>query len=276
MGVIEVIVIKSPAKLNLFLNIINKRNDGYHNIETYFQFVSLYDEISLNLIPGNKIDFRCNNKTLSNSKNLCVKAAELLKKNIKLKKNLNASIFLKKNIPVGGGLGGGSSNAAMVLMGLNQLWGSYFTKNELIEMGKELGSDVPVFISGFSAYGKETGTLLTAHELDRKFFLIIYPKIHVSSKAMYCKYEIKDCIKSINLDNMHHNIGFNSFENLLCSEFSEIKSLLELLRKNGNGAVSGSGSCLFSIFDNEDSAQKFSKLIPEKYETYVVHSLNRI
>ena len=87
MGVIEVIVIKSPAKLNLFLNIINKRNDGYHNIETYFQFVSLYDEIWLNSISGNKIDFRCNKKTLSNSKELCVKATEILKKNIKLKKN---------------------------------------------------------------------------------------------------------------------------------------------------------------------------------------------
>ena len=106
---------KSPAKINLFLNIIEKRDDGYHNIETYFQFINLYDVIHINSIPGNVIEFSSNNKSLSGSNNLCVKAAEILRDYIKPKNSLNASIKLIKNIPIGAGLGGGSSNAATVL-----------------------------------------------------------------------------------------------------------------------------------------------------------------
>lgn len=267
---------KSPAKINLFLNIIDKRDDGYHNIETYFQFINLYDEIHINSISGNVIEFSSNNKSLSASGNLCVKAAEILKDYIKPKNSLNASIKLIKNIPIGAGLGGGSSNAATILLGLNDLWQCNLKKSELISLGKELGSDVPVFINGFSAFGFDTGISLVQHSIEKKFFLVIYPRIHVSSKIMYSKYKIKDCIKHINLDNMHHNIGYNSFEELLCFEHPEIKELLNLLRKNGNGSISGSGSCLFSIFDNEESARNMSKFIPNKYQTYIVHSLNRI
>ena len=115
-------LLKSPAKINLFLNIVKKRNDGFHNIETYFQIISLYDEIILNIIPGAKIDFTSDNTFMSCDDNLCVRAAELLRNYVEGGVNPNASIRLLKNIPVGGGLGGGSSNAAFVLLGLNELW----------------------------------------------------------------------------------------------------------------------------------------------------------
>lgn len=269
-------ILKSPAKINLFLNIVKKRNDGYHDIETYFQFVNLYDEITLDIITGSKISFSSNNDLISNNDNLCVKAVEIFKKYIGISPGLNVSIKLLKNIPIGGGLGGGSSNAASVLLGLNKLWQCNLEIKELLLLGKKLGSDVPVFINGFSAYGEKTGTDLTSFNIEKKYFLIVDPKIQVSSKKMYEKYEIKDCVKHINLDNMHENIGFNSFERLLCDENPEIEDLLIILRKFGNGSVSGSGGCLFSIFENEDSAKNIRKHIPEKYSTYIVHSLNRI
>lgn len=270
-------ILKSYAKINLFLNIINKRNDGFHNIETFFQFVSLYDEISLNRCSKPLIKFSSNNSDLLEKGNLCTDAADLLRQYVNGKEKLGVSINLKKNIPIGGGLGGGSSNAAAVLLGLNELWGCNLKKNVLMDLGKNLGSDVPVFIDGYSAYGKDTGTTLIRHNIKKKFFfVIIYPGIHVSSKTMYRKYEINDCIKHINLDNMHLNIGFNSFEDLLCQMYPEIEEILGILRKNGNGSVSGSGSCLYSVFDDEESAFNMRKLIPEKYQTYIVHSLNRI
>ena len=269
-------ILKSYAKINLFLNIVNKRDDGFHNIETFFQFVSLFDEISFNSISKSSINFSTNNNDLSKKENLCIDAADLLRHYVNGKNDLGVSINLKKNIPIGGGLGGGSSNAATVLLGLNKLWGCSLKKNELMNLGRKLGSDVPVFIDGYSSYGKDTGTSLVRHNTEQKFFVIVYPGIHVSSKTMYDKYEIKDCIKHINLDNMHQNIGFNSFEDLLCAQNPEIKDLLQTLRKYDNGSVSGSGGCLFSMFDDEVSAQNISKLIPKKYQTYIVHSLNRI
>ena len=268
-------ILKSPAKINLFLNVVNKRKDEYHNIETYFQFVNLYDKIILHPISGSTIKFRTNIKSLL-SNNICIKAAELLRNSVSNNEKLNVSIELIKNIPIGGGLGGGSSNAASVLLGLNDLWNCNLKKSELIDLGAKLGSDVPVFINGFSAYGKGTGTSLTEYKLDKKYFLIVDPKIHVSSKIMYGKYKIKDCIKHINLDNMHEYIGFNSFESLLCDEYSEIKDILDILRTNNNCSVSGSGSCLFSIFDDEIKAKNARELLPKKYQTYVVHSLNNI
>lgn len=269
-------ILRSPAKINLFLNIIKKRNDSYHNIETYFQFVNLYDEITLDATTGSKINFSSNSDLICDDDNLCVKAAKILKNYVAGGFDYNVSIKLLKNIPIGGGLGGGSSNAASVLLGLNDLWKCDLKKEELLSLGEKLGSDVPVFINGFSAYGENTGNQLTNYSFDKKYFLIVDPGIHVSSKIMYEKYEIKDCIKRINLDNMHQNIGFNSFENLLCKENSEIKDLLQILRRFGNGSVSGSGGCLFSMFDDEDGAKNISKHISDKYRTYIVHSLNRI
>ena len=115
-------ILKSYAKINLFLNIVNKRDDGFHNIETFFQFISLYDEISFSKTTDRFIKFSSNNKLLSDKENLCIDAASLLRDYVDKKNKLGVSINLKKNIPIGGGLGGGSSNAATVLLGLNKLW----------------------------------------------------------------------------------------------------------------------------------------------------------
>ena len=188
-------ILNSPAKLNLFLNIVSKRGDGYHNIETYFQFVNLYDQIKIEEIEGNVIKFNTNSEILLGSNNLCLKAALILKDCLKKKSLPAVSINLEKKIPIGGGLGGGSSNAASVLLGLNKIWDCNLKKDELIKLGSKLGSDVPVFINGFSAYAEGTGNKITKYDFEKKYFLIIDPGIHVSSKLMYEKFKIKDCIK---------------------------------------------------------------------------------
>ena len=177
------ITLKSPAKINLFLNIVEKRKDSYHNIETYFQLINLYDQISFKLIPGSKIKFFSNNSKLSNIDNLCIDAAEILRNYMRKENSLNVSIDLQKNIPIGGGLGGGSSNAASILLGLNNLWKCNLPINELSALGKKLGSDVPVFINGYSAFGK-------SDFYQEKTVAFAY-KFNISSAADKCSKSLK-------------------------------------------------------------------------------------
>ena len=269
-------ILKSPAKINLFLNIIGKRKDGYHEIQTYFQLINLFDEIHISEISNSGVIFKSNNENINPNDNLCITAANLLSKKIGRNSIKGIEIDLQKNIPIGAGLGGGSSNAASVLLGLNKLWECNLSKKDLISIGKELGADVPVFINGSSAYAKGIGSEIEDFYVQAKFFLLVYPLINVSTNEMYKKFSIGDCITDINLDNMHENIGFNSFEAILCEEYPEINSTLSLMRKHNNGYVSGSGSCLYSIFDKEEDARNARELFPSEYQTYIVHSLNKV
>ena len=269
-------VLNSPAKINLFLNILKKRDDGYHDIQTYFQFIDLYDRITITENSTNDITFKSNNSDIDIEDNLCCKAVKILQEKIGCQKNRGVDIYLEKNIPIGAGLGGGSSNAASILIGLNKLWMCNLSKNELAIMGEKLGADVPAFINGVPAYATGIGTNLRNFSIEKKFFLVVYPLIDISTTKMYQSYLPEDLVKHINIDNMCENIGFNSFEPLLCKEYPEIKETLSIMRENSNGYVSGSGSCLFSIFDNEEDAKKAREFVSKSYQTYIVHSINNI
>ena len=269
-------ILKSPAKINLFLNILGKRDDGFHEIQTFFQFINLYDQITISETSSKNIIFTSNNSDIDPKNNLCLKAVEIFQEKIGNNSRKNVEIFLEKNIPVGAGLGGGSSNAASILTGLNQLWACNLSKNDLANMGEKLGADVPAFINGVTSYATGIGNNLQNFSLENKFFLVVYPLINVSTAKMYQKYLPESSVKQINIENIRENIGFNSFEPLLCEEYPEIKETLSIMRKNYNGYVSGSGSCLFSIFDKEEDAKKAQEFIPKSYQTYIVHSINNI
>ena len=144
-------ILKSPAKINLFLNIIGKRKDGYHDIQPFFQLINLFDEIHISEISSSGVVFKSNNEDIDPNDNLCISAANLLYKKIGRNSTKGIEIDLQKNIPIGAGLGGGSSNAASVLQGLNKLWECNLSKKELISIGKEFGADVPAFINVSSA-----------------------------------------------------------------------------------------------------------------------------
>ena len=270
------IILKSPAKINLFLNILGKRDDGFHEIQTFFQFINLYDQITISETSNKNIVFKSNNSDIDPNNNLCLKAVEILQEKIGKKIRKNVEIFLEKKIPIGAGLGGGSSNAAAILTGLNQLWMCNLSKNDLAAMGEKLGADVPAFINGVPAYATGIGSNLQNFSIENKFFLVVYPLINVSTAKMYQKYVPESSAKQINIGNIHENIGFNSFEPLLCKEYPEIKETLSIMRKSYNGYVSGSGSCLFSVFDNKEDAKKAKEFIPKSYQTYIVHSINNI
>ena len=173
-------ILKSPAKINLFLNILRKRDDGFHEIQTFFQFINLYDQITISETSSKNIIFTSNNSDIDPKNNLCLKAVEIFQEKIGNNSRKNVEIFLEKNIPIGAGLGGGSSNAASILTGLNQLWACNLSKNDLATMGEKLGADVPAFINGVPAYATGIGSNLQNFSLENKFFLVVYPLINVS------------------------------------------------------------------------------------------------
>ena len=259
------IISKSPAKLNLFLDILSKRTDGYHDIRTVFQKVSLRDELHITILKRG-IEVTCDNpKVPANEGNLAYKAAQSMLNQYNIKDGV--SIEIKKNIPVAAGLGGGSSNAASTIMGINQLFGLGITKQELMKTGSTIGADVPFFIFGKTALATGIGDKLETIEVTPKpWLLLITPDIPISTAWAYSNLRL-------GLTNKHINITIPS----CITQFSEIITLLsndlekvsisrypiirkirdELINKGAKGSLmSGSGSTVFGIFQSEDDAKE--------------------
>ena len=188
----SLIELKSPAKINLYLKVLQKKDDGYHNIETCFQYIDLYDHMSFKN-SENGISIESNNAFLECSNNTIYQSAKLLADIGDISSGVN--IKIEKNIPIGAGLGGGSSNAASTIVALNKLWGLGLNKNKMLEIAKKIGADVPFFIYGDNAYGKGIGDTLEFKESIRDKILLIDPKINNSSAEMF---ELFDNFKQSN------------------------------------------------------------------------------
>jgi len=173
----------SPAKINLFLHINSKRKDGYHNLQSIFQLLDYYDELSFNLRQDGVIVRTSGNEGVPQNQDLIIKAANELRHATGT--NLGANISVVKNIPAGGGLGGGSSNAATTLIALNQLWGTGYSKQQLSTIGLSLGADVPIFIAGHSAWAEGVGEHLTPVEIPQPWYLVITPDCQVSTAEIF-------------------------------------------------------------------------------------------
>lgn len=264
----------SPAKINFGLKILSLRKDGYHEIETILQQVRLSDFIHFEETPGT-IRFTCNEKSLTSNENLVYQAALLLTHRFNL--NLGVSIHLEKNIPISAGLGGGSSNAAVTLWGLNKLWKINLQQSQLIEMAKELGSDVPFFLFGARAIGKGRGDELTSlPNYEKNTLLLVNPGIQISTAWVYKNLNLgltnnqKD-IKLLALSLSRGDIQqlgkllFNDLESVLLPRFPILGEIKTLLFESGaaGSLVSGSGSTVFAVFENLEQAQEAAKTFKE-------------
>ena len=177
-----------PAKLNLFLHIVGQRDDGYHELETIFQFLDYSDTLTIKITNDNKISLLTPIEGVENENNLIVKAARLLQEKITLEKStftFGADIQLKKILPMGGGLGGGSSNAATVLLALNTLWKTQLSTEKLADIGLTLGADVPIFIHGFAAFAQGIGEILTPVQPKEYWYLVSKPSCSISTQAVF-------------------------------------------------------------------------------------------
>lgn len=268
------IEIKAPAKINFGLNIVSKRNDGFHNLETIFYPINdLFDIIKIE--KSERFLFTCVNKELESDKNnLILKAVKLLEKIHS--KSFAVNIHLEKNIPIGAGLGGGSSDAAAVLISLNEMFQLGIKHDQMIDYALQLGSDVPFFIKAKPAIGTSRGEVLKHIDFEINYpILIVNPGIHISTKEAfqniipkassytYFSNEIND-LKNWNLV---REIIKNDFEDFVFAKYPEVKKIKELMYKNGAlfSLMSGSGSTVYGVFENIERAENTSVKFPKNY-----------
>lgn len=281
------ISLKSRAKINLSIDVIGKREDGYHIVEMIMQTIDLYDDIKLKELEEDNITIKseCSYIPL-NEDNIVYKAAKLIKEKMDIKKGIE--IFIKKNIPVAAGMAGGSSNAAAVLVGLNELWKLGLSKDELRELGLKLGADVPFCIEGGTALAEGIGEKLTYIKGINKDvnILVCKPDIFVSTKEVYQSLDIKNIekrpdnklliekLKNDDIVSVSNNM-VNVLEEVTSKKYSDIKVIENIIAKNGamGTMMSGSGPTVFGFFDNEEKAKRARVELLENYsQVYVVTS----
>lgn len=268
----------SPAKVNLFLHITSKRNDGYHNLQTIFQLLDYCDEIDFNERNDRQINRIYGNEDISSDKDLIIQSA--LKMQKLAPSNSGVDIGVTKKIPLGGGLGGGSSNAATTIIALNKLWKLKLTKKELISIGEEIGADVPVFIDGRSSWAEGIGEILSPINLPDYFYLVVSINKHISTQEIFSHKALtmsplQRKITDFSLVSNPHNDCLDAAIELE----SEIKDALMHLNLTENhidqARMTGSGSCVFVAFENENDALIAKDKLPSKWLGFVAKAINQ-
>ncbi|MGO2010704.1 MAG: 4-(cytidine 5'-diphospho)-2-C-methyl-D-erythritol kinase [Pseudoalteromonas sp.] len=261
----------APAKLNLFLHINGKRSDGYHELETLFTFLNFGDELTFTQTENNEIEVSGDTHNIELHDNLIYKAALLLKKHTQIDKG--AKINLIKKLPMGGGVGGGSSDAASTLLGLNKLWDTRLSKAQLAEIGLQLGADVPVFINGKSALAQGVGEQLSEVILPEKWYCVVHPKQHVSTAQIFTHPDLKRDTKKLKGEWQQHHVC-NDCEPLVKKLCPEVEKTLQWLLKYAPSKMTGTGSCCFVEFSTQKEAQQVLADLPHKWDGFIANSVN--
>jgi 4-diphosphocytidyl-2-C-methyl-D-erythritol kinase len=266
----------APAKLNLFLHVVGRRPDGYHLLQTVFRLLDFYDEIDLEVRNDGVIRLITPLENVPAEQDLCVRAARLLQNESGTQ--LGVDIAVHKLIPMGGGLGGGSSDAATMLMALNELWCLNWESSRLQALGLQLGADVPVFILGENAFAEGVGEQLTALSLPQAWYLVIVPPVHVSTAEIFSNKELTRNTIPITIPPFSIWDGHNDLEPVVCGLYPEVFRSLEWLKRLENTkitAMSGSGACVFSEFATESEANAALVRLPADMRGFVARGLDR-
>lgn len=262
----------SPAKLNLFLYITGQRPNGYHDLQTLFQFLDYGDSLSFNVRTDGVIALTTPVEGVSDDQNLVVRAARLLQKHTG--SPLGADITLQKQIPMGGGLGGGSSNAATVLVALNTLWNCGLTDTELAELGITLGADVPVFVMGFAAFAEGIGEILQPVTPEEKWFLVVHPGVHIPTPVIFSDPELTRNTPKRPVNVLLNTPYANDCEPIARKRFYEVEQLLSWLLEYAPSRLTGTGACVFAEFDTETEARQVLNEIPSWSRGFVARGVN--
>ena len=266
------------AKINLFLHITSKRADGYHNLQTIFQLLDYGDKITFSLRNDGEINRIYGNETIAPDKDLILRSANTLKKYSKTLSGVDIGVV--KKIFLGGGLGGGSSNAATVLIALNDLWNLKLPKSELLDIGQTLGADVPVFVNGHSAWAEGKGDILTPIKLPRFFYLVVSINKHISTQEIFTHKAltmspVQRKISDFSLVSNPHNDCLDAAIELE----GEIQQALNHLDSTENhlgvARMTGSGCCVFIAFENEEDAALANEKLPSQWSGFVAQAIDR-
>ena len=266
----------APAKLNLFLHILGRRPDGYHELQTCFQFVDLCDEISIETRADGLIRRAVEIPGLPAEADLCIRAAKALQSASGA--TLGADISLTKKIPVGGGLGGGSSDAATCLIALNHLWGLHWPREKLAAIGLKLGADVPVFVHGRVAWAEGVGERLTPLypplAPTEANYLILKPNVFVSTAAVFQDPELTRNSAPITIHGFLASGGRNDCLGVVRRRYPEVAHALDWLSVFGSARLTGTGACVFLACENKDLAQEILRKVPPEFEGFLARGLN--
>jgi 4-diphosphocytidyl-2-C-methyl-D-erythritol kinase len=266
----------APAKLNLFLHILGRRQDGYHELQTCFQFVDLCDEISIEVRNDGLIRRAVEIPGLPAEADLCIRAAKALQ--AASGSALGADISLAKKIPVGGGLGGGSSDAATCLLALNHLWGIHWPKDKLAALGLKLGADVPVFVHGRVAWAEGVGERLTPlyppQAPIEANYLILKPNVFVSTAAVFQDPELTRNSPPITIHGFLASGGRNDCLGVVRRRYPEVAHALDWLSLFGSARLTGTGACVFLACETLDLAQEIMRKVPPEFEGFLARGLN--
>lgn len=282
------IYMKARAKINLNLEIVEKRKDNYHNIKSVFQKVNLYDEIYIQKSDNDDCKIQTNVEELNNKENIIYKAYLKLKE-----QNLNitgVNVKINKKIPMQAGLAGGSTDCASFILGMNKLFNLRLSKNQIKDICKTLGADVIPCLYNRAILAQGIGDIITRINTNLKYYiLIIKPKISCNTKTMYQELDTRNDIKQIhkseelinalesnNIEKLSHNL-YNVFENVI-EEKEIIQNLKKELIKNGaiGSAMTGTGSCVYGIFENKEKAKTAYNILKDKYQIYICTSYNSL
>jgi 4-diphosphocytidyl-2-C-methyl-D-erythritol kinase len=267
---------RAPAKLNLFLHILGRRPDGYHDLQTVFQLVDLCDEIRVELTTDGRIERAplAAGSPLADvppEQDLAIRAAQLLQ--TRARPGQGAVIAIEKRIPTGGGLGGGSSDAATVLRLLNELWVLQLSLDELAALGVTLGADVPVFVRGRTAWGEGRGERLTPIEIPPRWFVIVHPAVAVSTASVFADPELTRSTPALRMRDFGAVPVRNDCEPVVRRRHPAVAAALDWLAQFAPAQLTGTGACIFSTFPDEVAARAVAGKVPAPWTAWVAGSI---
>ncbi len=267
------VVFPAPAKLNLFLHVVGRREDGYHLLQTAFRFIDFGDDLSFTVRDDGAIRRVTALPGVTAEQDLSIRAARALQSASGCR--LGADIGILKRLPMGGGLGGGSSDAATTLIVLNRLWHTGLSRSLLQQLALTLGADVPVFVFGQNAFAEGIGERLQALSLPSAWYLILVPELAVSTAEIFSDVELTRNTNAITMAAFSVGQGRNDLAPVVCRRYPQVARHLEWLRQFGDARMSGSGACVFCAFHDEERARKVLAELPADMKGFVARGLDR-
>jgi 4-diphosphocytidyl-2-C-methyl-D-erythritol kinase len=263
----------APAKLNLMLRIVGRRDDGYHLLQTVFQFIDRCDWITLTAREDGRIHLSNPLPGVPEETDLTVRAAKALQAASGVSQGV--TLTLEKHLPMGGGLGGGSSDAATTLVGLNHLWQAGLSLDELKAIGLKLGADVPVFIQGQAAWAEGVGEHLTPLDLDESWYVVIVPDCHVATGAVFGSPHLTRDNPPIKIPDFFEGCRENHCLRVVLDTYPQVAEALSALSQFGEARLTGTGACVFAAFDDESQARRAADALKPGRDVFVARGLNR-
>ena len=267
----------APAKLNLFLHVVGRRPDGYHLLQTLFRFIELHDTLHF-MLRDDGVVRRINTiEGVTEEQDLCARAARLLQGETGCA--LGVDIEVEKRIPMGGGLGGGSSDAATTLIALNRLWSLGLSRRRLMQLGLRLGADVPVFVFGENAFAEGVGEELQAYPLPEAWYVVLFPPVHVPTAEIFAHPELTRDTVSITMrallkSQLEQQLQ-NDLQSVVCGIYPEVGHYIIWLGDFGRAMMTGSGACVFAGFASRDQAEAVLQQLPDGMRGVIAQGLAR-